>query len=137
MFLWSYYQTIFTPVARPSSEFYLTDSEIYQMELAQNDSLTKALLEKKAKELPMLTRTNSLAVRYCDKCKCLKPDRAHHCSVCHTCVLKMDHHCPWVNNCVGFSNYKYFILFLGYAVTYCLYVAATSLEYFIKFWEVL
>ena len=46
------------------------------------------------------------AVRYCEKCACVKPDRAHHCSVCGACVLKMDHHCPWVNNCVAFYNYK-------------------------------
>ena len=47
-----------------------------------------------------------MQVRYCEKCLCIKPDRSHHCSVCEDCTLKMDHHCPWVNNCVGFQNYK-------------------------------
>ena len=44
----------------------------------------------------------------CQKCKSIKPERAHHCSVCGRCVMKMDHHCPWVNNCVGESNQKFF-----------------------------
>lgn len=41
-----------------------------------------------------------------------KPERAHHCRSCKTCVLKYDHHCPWINQCVGLGNERYFILFM-------------------------
>jgi len=55
--------------------------------------------------------------RFCRICNVIKPMRAHHCSICKKCVLKMDHHCPWVNTCVGWRNHKHFLLFLFYMCT--------------------
>jgi len=48
----------------------------------------------------------------CVKCVNFKPLRAHHCSICDACVLRMDHHCPWINNCVGHYNQRYFLLMI-------------------------
>lgn len=34
----------------------------------------------------------------------------------------MDHHCPWINNCIGFYNRKYFIQLLSYVVLSVLFI---------------
>ncbi|XP_063414917.1 palmitoyltransferase ZDHHC20-B-like isoform X1 [Mytilus trossulus] len=134
LFLWAYAKTIFTDVGSVPRSFYLTVQEINRLERERGEEAQKNILLELAKDKPILNRTHAGSARYCEKCKCIKPDRAHHCSVCGQCVLKMDHHCPWVNNCVGFTNYKYFVLFLGYGLLYCLFIAFTSLQYFIEFW---
>lgn len=36
----------------------------------------------------------------------------------------MDHHCPWINNCVGERNQKYFLQFLVYVGLLAIYSAA-------------
>lgn len=60
--------------------------------------------------------------KQCRKCGLWKPPRAHHCSICRKCVLKMDHHCPWINNCVGWRNYRHFCLFMLFLASCCVYV---------------
>merc|ERR1711998_166674 len=53
--------------------------------------------------------------RFCTKERLFKPDRSHFCSAIRRNVLRMDHFCPWLGNCVGFHNHKFFLLFLFYA----------------------
>ena len=87
-----------------------------------------------------------IKLKYCFTCKMFRPPRATHCSICDNCVGKpcacwtsvtnltwrlhlelciserFDHHCPWVGNCVGKRNYRYFYLFLVSLSVLCVYV---------------
>ena len=65
-------------------------------------------------------------VRICQWCYKAKPDRCHHCSQCNRCILKMDHHCPWVANCIGFYNHKFFMNMLLHCSITANLIAFTS-----------
>ncbi|KJH48320.1 DHHC zinc finger domain protein [Dictyocaulus viviparus] len=137
LFCASYYRTIFSTLRPPPSIFFLDKECLNELNTCDKDDQSEqAILSRYVlmHRIPVKTRDFSRGIRYCSKCKCIKPDRAHHCSICGHCILKFDHHCPWVNNCVNFYNYKFFLLFLGYGFLFCLFVFFTDLPYFIQFW---
>lgn len=45
-------------------------------------------------------------------CTIEQPLRSKHCRNCNRCVSTYDHHCPWIGNCVGERNRKYFYCYL-------------------------
>uniref|UniRef100_A0A0N5A9D3 Palmitoyltransferase n=1 Tax=Syphacia muris TaxID=451379 RepID=A0A0N5A9D3_9BILA len=137
LFLWTYYKTVFTPVGKPLKIFYLPAEVKQELETAENEQECNMIFDRfvRQHQIPVLNRAFDGTIRYCSKCSCIKPDRSHHCSVCGHCVLKFDHHCPWVNTCVNYRNYKFFVLFLGYGLLLCLWGLFSDLPYFIGFWK--
>lgn len=123
LFVFAYYQTIFTELARPPAkvqkwlkikkkwlvyfvQFYVSREIRHELEMATGEMESRQVLERfvRHEQLPintrafdgcklkyflfcLLIRLSNTAIRYCDKCSCVKPDRCHHCSVCGCCIL--------------------------------------------------
>lgn len=88
-----------------------------------------SLQQSRSLQEPEMIRIGSsffLPVKTCATCHISRPPRSSHCRLCNRCVSKFDHHCPWLGNCIGRLNYKYFVTFLLALLLDCLLVMAIA-----------
>ncbi|VDN01689.1 unnamed protein product [Thelazia callipaeda] len=151
MMLWSLIMSITTPTARVPSQFFVsfikTDERLKAVTPFKDyrylpDTSTVEQIQRQSDILNSFAETKGLRfvevdsynrLRYCYQCSLIKPDRSHHCSSCGFCVVKYDHHCPWINKCVSFNNYKYFMLYLIYGCILLAWALLTSTECIIRY----
>ena len=119
----SLFNNILAMLIKPGSVFDLKKSKYYK---------THSAYYSDAFKVPTYFIKNNylnqrVTWKICKYCNEIKPLRTHHCSLCGTCVIKMDHHCPWINNCIGHNNHRYFLLFLFHSFCYTFLVTLLTL----------
>jgi palmitoyltransferase ZDHHC13/17 len=68
-------------------------------------------------------------------CKIIRTPRSRHWNICNMCVERFDHHCPYINNCVGYRNHAFFLMFISLLVINMAVIVALWLFGIIKGFE--
>ncbi|MCQ2816102.1 MAG: DHHC family palmitoyltransferase [archaeon] len=71
--------------------------------------------------------------KFCETCLIMRPSRSTHCGDCNNCVLRFDHHCPWIGQCAGKRNYKYFYVFVVLLNILTFFISAVCIAHIVKY----
>tara|TARA_B110001452_G_scaffold8088_2_gene7120 strand:+ start:2294 stop:3181 length:888 start_codon:yes stop_codon:yes gene_type:complete len=120
----SFFRAVFTDPGRIPESWSVHPDDL---ETGERTRLMPAVLQTQEKK-------HDGSVRICRKSRppMYKPDRAHYCRVMQRCVLKMDHFCPWLNNCIGFYNHKFFVLFVCYMAMITVFMVVVMTPVFVN-----
>lgn len=72
---------------------------------------------------------------FCTHCEVIKSETSFHCTICGKCVELFDHHCPFINNCLGHNNHKYFILFIVSFMCYLVVLMTETIRHFAEIYK--
>lgn len=92
--------------------------------------------EEKRRKRPIVHLGFMKKISKCNTCNIIKPFRSSHCADCNNCVLRFDHHCPWIGNCVGLRNYKYFFSFMTCLNLFCFFLVSVSIYRIVIFYSI-
>ncbi|XP_057452065.1 probable protein S-acyltransferase 7 [Lotus japonicus] len=67
-----------------------------------------------------------MKLKYCRICKIFRPPRSCHCAICDNCIERYDHHCPWIGQCIGLRNHRYYTALVMSTLIFYVYIFAFS-----------
>lgn len=79
-----------------------------------------------------IVKGKEILCQKCRTCSIYRPPRSFHCSICKACIEVHDHHCPWVGNCVGKRNHRYFLSFAIFTTIHSSLTASIDLVFILE-----